>query len=187
MIFHPLPLSGAYLVEMEARRDERGFFSRTFCQREFEEHGLKAPVVQFNASFNHLKGTVRGLHYQMPPAAEVKLLRCVRGAVFEVMVDMRPDSPTYLQYCGFELTDKNLRMLYIPELFAAGHQALTDNSEIAYHTAEFYTPGYERGVRYDDPAIGIRWPLPLTRISAKDTSWPLLKETAEEVTNGHCR
>jgi dTDP-4-dehydrorhamnose 3,5-epimerase len=174
MLFNELPVSGAFVIDLEPRRDERGFFARTFCKCEFEEHGLKPPTLQFNAGFNHLKGTVRGLHYQVSPATEVKLIRCVRGGVYEVIVDMRPDSPTYLQCCGVELTETNHRLLYIPEMFAAGHQALTDNSEIAYQSSEFYTPECERGVRYDEPAIGIRWPLPPTRISDKDASWPLL-------------
>jgi dTDP-4-dehydrorhamnose 3,5-epimerase len=174
MRFTELPLSGAFVIDIEPRRDHRGFFARTFCREEFAAHGLKAPVLQFNAGFNHEKGTLRGLHYQTPPAAEAKLIRCVRGAVYEVIVDMRLESPTFLHYHGVELSEMNCRQLYIPEMFAAGHQALTDRSEIAYQTSEFYTPMYEQGVRYDDPAIAISWPLIPTCISEKDTNWPLL-------------
>jgi dTDP-4-dehydrorhamnose 3,5-epimerase len=133
------------------------------------------PVVsQCNITFTSRKGTIRGLHYQLPPASEAKLLRCVRGGIYEVLVDIRPGSPTYLEYIGVELTQENRRMLYIPEGCAAGCQALTDNAEMAYHASQPYTPGAECGIRYDDPAVNIQWPVPVTAVSEKDQAWPLL-------------
>lgn len=174
MIFHETKLNGAYIVELEKREDERGFFARAFCSREFEQHGLQPRVVQANTSYNHKKGTLRGMHYQVPPASEPKFIRCIRGAVWDVIIDLRPDSPTYLEYVGIELSAENRRAIYVPDMFAHGNQALTDGAELFYLVGEYYTPGCERGVRYDDPAVGIDWPLPATVISEKDMSWPLL-------------
>ena len=174
MRFIEMALPGAYVVELEERRDDRGFFARTFCVREFSELGLTTRISQCNLSFNHRRGTVRGLHYQAEPAAEAKLIRCIAGAIHQVLVDMRPGSPTYLQHASVELSAENRRAVYLPELFAAGVQTLTDNAEVMYQVSEFHTPESERGLRYDDPAIGIAWPLPVTTISAKDAAWPYL-------------
>lgn len=181
MIFTETELKGAFIIDLEERRDHRGFFARTFCAREFEAHGLKPTVAQCNLSFNHKKGTLRGMHYQIAPATETKLVRCTQGAIYDVIVDMRPDSPTYLSHIGVELTDENRRALYVPEMFAHGYQALTDGAEVVYQVGEFYTPGYECGLRYDDPRLGIEWPLAVTEISAKDAAWPLIESTFIEV------
>lgn len=175
MIFTQTSLAGAFIIELEDKPDHRGFFARTFCAQEFAEHGLKPTVAQCNLSFNHQKGTLRGMHYQITPATETKLIRCTQGAIYDVIVDMRPESPTYLSYIGVELTATNRRALYVPEMFAHGYQALTDGAEVVYQVGEFYTPGYERGLRYDDPILDIVWPLNVTEISQKDLTWPLLE------------
>ena len=172
MKFVPMPIPGAYIIDLEPIADHRGFFARGFCARTFAERGLTPVVGQCNISFNYRKGTIRGLHYQVPPAAEAKLLRCTRGAIYEVMLDLRPESPTYLEHAGVELSDDNRRLLYIPEMCAAGCQALTDRAELAYHTSAFYTPECERGIRYNDSAFAIRWPLAVSELSEKDKSWP---------------
>lgn len=174
MIFTSTKLAGAYVLELEEKPDDRGFFARTFCRDEFEAHGLKPDVAQCNVSVNHRAGTLRGMHYQVEPAAETKLIRCTHGAVLDVIVDMRPGSPTYLAHVAVELTRENRRALYVPGMFAHGYQALTDDAEVTYQVGEFYTPGFERGLRHDDPALGIAWPLAVTVISEKDASWPLL-------------
>jgi dTDP-4-dehydrorhamnose 3,5-epimerase len=174
MRFEATKLAGAYLIAPELKEDERGFFARTFCQREFAEHGLSPKVAQCNLSFNAKAGTLRGMHYQAPPMEETKLVRCTRGAVYDVIVDLRADSPTYLQHVGFELTEHNRLALYVPEGVAHGYQTLTDGAEVAYQVSEMYTPECERGVRHDDPSLCIRWPLPVTVISEKDASWPAL-------------
>ena len=171
MIFTETKLKGAFIIDLELRADDRGAFARTFCMKEFEDHGLKPSVAQCNLSFNYKAGTLRGMHYQTPPAAETKLVRCTKGAIYDVIIDMRPDSPTYKQHIGVELTAENHRALYVPELFAHGYQALTDGAEVVYQVGEFYTPGYERGIRYDDPVFGIEWPMPVTVISEKDAAW----------------
>lgn len=171
MIFRETPLKGAYLIELEPRSDARGFFARSFCAREFEEHGLKPAVAQCNLSYNHKAGTLRGMHYQLPPAAETKLVRCTRGAIYDVIIDLRPDSATYLQHFGAELSEENRKALYVPEMFAHGYQALSDGAEVSYQVSAFYTPGMERGLRYDDPAFGLQWPLPVSVISDKDAAW----------------
>ena len=176
MIFRETRLPGAFIVDLEPRTDERGFFARAFCQREFEAHGLKPVIAQANISFNYRRGTVRGLHFQHPPHAETKFVRCSRGAIVDVIVDLRPDSPTYLQHVAVELTADNRRGLYVPERVAHGYQVLEDNTETTYQVGEFYTPGAEDGLRYDDPRLGIDWPLPVTDMSDKDRRWPLLAE-----------
>ncbi|HZJ08674.1 MAG TPA: dTDP-4-dehydrorhamnose 3,5-epimerase family protein, partial [Trueperaceae bacterium] len=158
MIFQPTPLTGAYVIELEERSDARGFFARTFCAREFEEHGLKPTVAQANVSFNHLAGTLRGMHYQVPPAAETKLVRCTRGAIHDVIIDLRPESPSYLRHFGVDLSEDNRKALYVPEMFAHGYLTLTDGAEVIYQVGEFYTPGFERGIRHDDPRFAIEWP-----------------------------
>ena len=175
MKFTETKLKGAFTVALEPRRDHRGFFSRTFCAKEFETHNLKPAVAQCNLSFNYSKGTLRGMHYQLPPATETKFIRCTKGAIYDVIIDLRPDSDTYLQHIAVELSAENRLALYVPEMFAHGYQALTDNTEIIYQVSEFYTPNQERGLRYDDPALGIEWPLPISEISDKDANWDLLK------------
>lgn len=175
MIFNQTELKDAFIIELEEKRDHRGFFARTFCAQEFEAQGLKPVVAQCNLSFNYKKGTLRGMHYQIPPASETKLIRCIRGAIYDVIIDMRPESPTFLQHIGVELSADNHLALYVPEMFAHGYQALTDETEILYQVGEFYTPGYERGLRYDDPFFNIQWPLEVTEISEKDLNWPLMR------------
>jgi len=172
MIFEATNLKDAFVIDLEIRSDDRGGFARTFCAKEFEEHGLKPMVAQCNMSFNYKKGTLRGMHYQLSPAAETKLVRCIRGAIYDVIIDIRPDSPTYMQHFGIELTADNRKALYVPEMFAHGYQALTDDAEVVYQVGEFYSPGYEQGLRYDDPTFGIEWPIPVTVISEKDAKWP---------------
>jgi len=176
MIFTETALPGAFIVDLERRGDDRGFFARAFCQREFEERGLRPVVAQSNIAFNYRKGTVRGLHFQFPPVGETKLVRCTRGAIYDVILDLRPESPTYLQHVGVELTADSRRALYAPERFAHGYQVLEDDSEVTYHVGEFYTPEAEGGLRYDDPRLGIDWPLAAIDISDKDRVWPLLDE-----------
>ncbi len=172
MIFHETGVQGVYVIELELRSDERGFVARSYCANEFAEHGLEPAVVQANVSFNHKAGTLRGMHYQVPPAAETKLVRCTSGAIHDVIVDLRPDSPTYLQHVAVDLTAENRLALFVPRMFAHGYQTLTDGAEVTYQVSEFYTPGMERGIRYDDPALGIRWPRDVAVISEKDRSWP---------------
>ncbi|MFV0257979.1 MAG: dTDP-4-dehydrorhamnose 3,5-epimerase [Acidimicrobiales bacterium] len=172
MIFTETACAGAWILDVEERGDDRGFFARTFCRDEFRAHGLADVTAQCNLSFNYKAGTLRGMHYQLPPAAETKLVRCTRGGIVDVIVDLRPGSPTYLQHVSVELTADNRRALYVPELFAHGYQTLTDDAEIVYQVTEFYTPGYERGIRYDDPALALEWPLPVSVISSKDAEWP---------------
>jgi dTDP-4-dehydrorhamnose 3,5-epimerase len=172
MIFTETKLKGAFIVDVELKPDDRGAFARAFCAHEFEAQGLKSTVAQCNLSFNHKAGTLRGMHYQIAPACETKFIRCIKGAIYDVIVDLRPESPTYLQHIGVELTAENRRGLYIPEMFAHGYQALTDGAEVIYQVGEFYTPGCERGFRYDDPAFRLEWPLPVSVISEKDASWP---------------
>jgi dTDP-4-dehydrorhamnose 3,5-epimerase len=168
-------LKGSFIIDLEERTDHRGFFARTFCAKEFAAHGLKPTVAQCNLSFNYKKGTLRGMHYQIAPATETKLIRCTQGAIYDVIIDIRPESPTYLSHIGVELTAENRRALYVPEMFAHGYQALTDRAEVVYEVSEFYTPGYERGLRYNDPAFDIEWPLPVSEISQKDAAWPLFE------------
>ena len=180
MIFTETKLSGAFIIDLEQRGDNRGFFARTFCAREFEEHGLKTTVAQANMSYNHRKATLRGMHYQLPPAAETKLIRCVRGGIYDVIIDLRPESPTYMQHIGVELTQDNHRALYVPEMFAHGFITLADDVEVMYQVGEFYSPGYERGIRYDDPVFGIEWPLEVAVISDKDAAWPPFEPVTSE-------
>ena len=172
MIFTETALKGAYIIDLEKREDERGFFARTFCQEEWEAHGLINRVVQANTSYNRRKGTLRGMHYQRPPHAETKLVRATRGRVLDVIIDLRPDSPTYRRWVGVELSAETGRALYVPEGFAHGYQTLEDHSDVVYQVSAPYTPGAEGGVRYNDPAFDIRWPLPVTVISDKDAGWP---------------
>lgn len=175
MLITPVGILGVALVDLTLHEDERGFFARTFCREEFLAAGLEPTVEQCNLSYNHLAGTLRGLHYQVDPAPEAKLVRCTRGAVLDVIVDLRPGSPTYLQHVSAELTADNRRALYVPAYFAHGYQSLVDASEVTYQVSAAYTPGTERGLRHDDPALGLSWPLRVTSISAKDAGWPLME------------
>lgn len=181
MVFTETKLSGAFIIELERREDDRGFFARAFCQNEFSDHGLKPVIAQANIGFNKQRGCLRGMHFQYPPAAETKVVRCTRGAVLDIIVDLRPESPTYLQHVSVELTADNHRAIYIPERFAHGYQTLADETETSYQVGEFYTPGAEGGLRFDDPALGLTWPLPVSEISEKDAAWPLLAEVEPEV------
>ena len=172
MKFTETQLEGAYIVEIEKMTDERGFFARSWCQKEFEAQGLAPGVVQTNVSYNMKKGTLRGMHYQISPYEETKLVRCTRGAVLDVIIDLRPDSTTYKKWFGLELTADNYKMLFVPEKFGHGFQVLADDTEVTYQVSQFYTPGAEKGIRWDDPAFAIDWPFPVTVISEKDNSWP---------------
>jgi dTDP-4-dehydrorhamnose 3,5-epimerase len=181
MIFTETKLKGAYVIDVERREDARGFFARAFCQHEFEAHGLKPIIAQANVAHNRQKGTVRGMHFQIPPAAETKLVRCTRGAILDIIVDLRPESPTYLQHVAVELNEDNQRALYVPERFAHGYQVLSDKTDTSYQVGEFYSPPHERALRYDDPRLGLTWPLPMTVISDKDRNAPLLETWAERL------
>ncbi len=173
MIFTATKLPGAFIIDIERREDQRGFFARVWCQRELEEHGLVARVAQVNVAFTPRRGGVRGMHFQLPPAQEVKIVRCTMGAIYDVILDLRPESPAYRQWIGVELTADQRRMLYVPEGCAHGYQTLADESEICYQTSAAYAPELARGVRYDDPVFDIVWPLAVTSLSDADRSWPL--------------
>lgn len=174
MRFTETELAGVFVVDLEPIDDDRGFFARSFCTDEFAAHGLDPAVVQCNISFNVRKGTVRGMHYQAPPSAEGKLVRCTSGAIHDVVVDIRPDSPTYLRHVAVELTAENRSALYIPELVAHGFQTLADRTEVFYQMTAAYAPAAARGLRYDDPVLGIVWPLPVAAVSERDATLPLL-------------
>ena len=174
MRFETTGLDGAWLVQLEPRQDSRGFFARTFCVDEFHAHGLETEFPQHSISRSFVKGTVRGMHFQREPHAEVKLVRCLNGAIWDVIIDMRQDSPTFRQWRAFELSDENGCQLYIPKGFAHGFQTLSDNVEVNYLISEFHVPDAASGVCHDDPAFGITWPLPVTTISEKDLLWPKL-------------
>jgi dTDP-4-dehydrorhamnose 3,5-epimerase len=181
MIFSETKLRGAFVIDVQPHQDERGFFARAFCQHEFQAHGLNPVIAQANIGFNRRKGTLRGMHFQYPPAAETKLVRCTRGAIVDIIVDLRPESPTYLQHVAVELTADNHRGILVPERFAHGYQALEDNTETTYDVGEFYTPGSEGGLLYDDPALGLEWPLPVSVMSDKDRQWKALAEVEPEL------
>ena len=181
MLFTETKLKGAFIIDLERREDDRGFFARAFCQKEFAAHGLKSVIAQCNIGFNKKKGTLRGMHFQYPPAAESKLVRASRGAVLDIIVDLRPESPTYLQHITVELSADNHRGIYIPERFAHGYQALEDNTETTYQVGEFYTPGSEGGLLYNDPALKLEWPLPITTMSDKDAQWKPLREVESDL------
>lgn len=177
MIFKECSVSGAWVIEPTPHEDERGRFMRAWCLREFSEHGIDFVPVQANMGFSTHKGTIRGLHYQVAPALEAKLARCTRGAIFDVVVDLRPASPTFRCWYGTCLSADNGTMLYVPEGCAHGCQSMEDKAEIHYMTSAFYSPEAARGIRYDDPAFGIRWPLPVSSISDQDRRWPLVGQT----------
>jgi dTDP-4-dehydrorhamnose 3,5-epimerase len=183
VIFTETKLKGAYVIDLERRNDPRGFFARAFCQREFEAHGLKPIIAQANVAHNLRKGTLRGMHFQFPPAAETKLVRCTRGAILDIIVDLRPESSTYLQHIEVELNEDNQRALYVPERFAHGYQTLCDSTDTSYQVGEFYTPDAESGLMHNDPKLGLKWPLPVAVISDKDQTFKLLSEIEPELRN----
>lgn len=180
MIFTPLPLAGAFRIDLDRRKDNRGFFARLFCAEEFADHGLATTWVQCNTSFSRAEGTLRGLHFQRPPMAEAKMLRCLKGAVFDVMVDLRASSPSFGQWTALELTDENRSMAYIPEGFAHGFQTLSPDTELLYFHSQVYSPAHEGGLRHDDPYLGIPWPRPIADLSPRDTIHPGL-DTLEPI------
>jgi dTDP-4-dehydrorhamnose 3,5-epimerase len=177
MIFTETILKGSYEITLTPHGDSRGWFARTYCKKEFEQIGHQQEWVQLNHSFSSQKGTVRGMHFQHAPFAEIKMLRCIAGSVYDVIIDLRKDSPTFLKWVGTELSAQNKKMLYIPAGFAHGFQTLTDDVELVYHHTEFYTPAAEAGIRYNDSAINIEWPLGVSEISERDTNHPLIDST----------
>jgi dTDP-4-dehydrorhamnose 3,5-epimerase len=177
VIFKETELPGAYVIELERRNDARGFFARAWCANEFADQGLSTRLVQANLSFNVRNGTVRGMHFQLGPHAEVKIVRCTRGAVYDVIIDLRPDSATFKQWIGVELDADSRNAIYVPEGFAHGYQTLAPETETLYQVSEFYAPHAESGVRWDDPAFGIEWPDPRNAfLSEKDRNWPDFEE-----------
>jgi dTDP-4-dehydrorhamnose 3,5-epimerase len=181
MIFTETILKGAFIVDLERREDTRGFFARAFCQNEFKAHGLKPVIAQANIAFNIKKGTVRGMHFQFPPAAETKLVRCTRGAILDIIVDLRPESATFLQSAAVELNDENQCALYVPERFAHGYQTLRDNTDTSYQVGEFYAPAAEGGLMYNDSRLGLNWPIPVTVVSEKDQKFPPFEHVESEL------
>lgn len=177
MKFTPTRLYGSYIIDLQPVSDRRGWLARTFCKNEFAEIGHTKEWVQINHSFTNKKGTIRGMHYQLPPHREIKMVRCVAGAVLDIVIDLRESSETFLNWISVELNPINKKMIYIPEGFAHGFQTLTDNCELIYHHSAFYTPGSEGGIRYDDPLIDIQWPFPVTDISERDLLHLLLNES----------
>jgi dTDP-4-dehydrorhamnose 3,5-epimerase len=171
LIFTETKIAGAFIIEIEKKADQRGFFSRTWDVDICEAHGLNPRIVQANTSFTSQKGTIRGLHYQGAPYQEAKTLRCIRGRIFDVIIDLRPKSPTYLQWFGLELSAIEHKILYVPENIAHGFQTLEDNAEVTYQASQYYTPEAERGIRFNDPTINIKWPKPVSAISDKDRNW----------------
>lgn len=176
MIFTPIAVPGAYLIEIERWEDSRGFFARTWCQREFAAHGLCETFAQCNTSYSKTTETLRGMHFQRQPYEEIKLVRCIRGAVYDVIIDLRPTSPTFRRWVGTNLTAERRNMLYVPAGCAHGFFTLEDESEVFYQVSQLHEPAHESGVRYDDPAFGIRWPGAVQVISDKDRSWPDFSE-----------
>jgi|SRR6266702_2672545 len=181
VIISETKLKRAYIIDIERREDPRGFFARAFCQREFKALGLNPTIAQANIASNVRRGTLRGMHFQFPPASETKLVRCTRGAILDIIVDLRPESPTYLQHVAVELNEINQRALYVPERFAHGYQTLVDNTDTSYQVGEFYTPEAESGLMYNDPRLGLTWPLPVSVISEKDQNFRLLREVEAEL------
>jgi dTDP-4-dehydrorhamnose 3,5-epimerase len=176
MKFTESNLKGSFIIDPELNKDERGWFARTYCKNEFQQIGHSKEWVQINHSFTAKKGTIRGMHFQFPPYSEIKMLRCISGVVFDVIVDIRKESPTFLNWVGLELSAENKKMLFIPEGFAHGFQTLTDNAELIYHHSSFYVPGHEGGLRFDDKRLNIKWPCPVTEISERDSHHPHLTE-----------
>lgn len=172
MIFKETKLKGAFIIDLEKHRDDRGFFARTFCRKELEAQGLIADVAQANMSLSKVRGTLRGMHHQKSPFEETKLVRCTQGALYDVIIDLRADSPTFKEWIGVELTAANCRMLFVPRNFAHGFITLADDTEVTYMVSQFYSPGSELGIRWNDPQIGIQWPIAVQVISEKDANWP---------------
>jgi dTDP-4-dehydrorhamnose 3,5-epimerase len=181
VIFTETKLKGAFVIDLDRKQDARGFFARAFCQEEFKAHGLKPLIAQGNVAHNIRKGTIRGMHFQFPPAAETKLVRCTRGGILDFIVDLRPESPTYLQHVAVDLNEENQRALYVPERFAHGYQTLHDNTDTSYSVGEFYSPANESGILYNDPRLGLRWPLPVTVVSEKDQKFARFDEAESEI------
>ena len=181
MIFTETKLKGAFVIELERRDDERGFFARSFCRQEFQQRGMNPLIAQSGIARNRHKGTIRGMHFQFPPAAETKLVRCTRGALLDIIVDLRPESETYLQHEAVELDAKTMRALYVPERFAHGYQTLRADTVASYELGQVYTPSAEGGLPYDDPRLGLDWPLPVTAISARDRNFRPLDEIEDEL------
>ena len=175
MLFEKMNVEGLWIIRPQLVKDKRGFFARMVCEREFEAHGLPNRWAQQNIAYNHRKGTLRGMHYQLGDSAEIKVVRCTQGSIYDVVVDLRKASPTYLRWTGVELSAENHKMFYIPEGFAHGYMTLTDHVEISYLVSAFYAPGAESGIRYNDPKVGIAWPMEPDVISDKDSSWPYLE------------
>jgi dTDP-4-dehydrorhamnose 3,5-epimerase len=187
MIFTPTALGGAYLIDAEPFTDERGFFVRIWCEREFTERGLNPRLAQCSLSFNVKRGTLRGMHYQVAPYEEAKLVRCSRGAIFDVIIDLRPNSPTFRQWLSVSLTAENRRMLYLPEGFAHGFETLEDNTEVAYYISEFYAPDCARGIKWNDPMFGIEWPIEPSVVSPRDRDYPDFQYVDSGLTEGAAR
>jgi dTDP-4-dehydrorhamnose 3,5-epimerase len=181
MIFTETGLVGAYIIDLERRQDNRGFFARMFCQRELLAHGLKPIIAQGNVASSLKRGTLRGMHFQYPPAAETKYVRCTRGAILDIIVDLRPESPTYLEHVAVELTAENQRGLYVPERFAHGYMTLEDDTDTSYMVGEYYAPGFEGGLMYNDSRLGLQWPISVRSISEKDAGWRLLDEIEDDL------
>jgi dTDP-4-dehydrorhamnose 3,5-epimerase len=177
MNFEETTLKGAYVVSLQLLTDARGGFARTFCKKEFQQINHQKEFVQLNHSYNTFKGTIRGMHYQLPPYQEIKLIRCVKGAVLDVIVDLRANSPTFLQHVSVELSAENKKMMYVPENFAHGFQTLQDNSELIYHHTQFYAPQADTGIRFNDPMLKINWPLEPIMVSEKDKNYKLIDHT----------
>jgi dTDP-4-dehydrorhamnose 3,5-epimerase len=176
VVFTDIGLPGAFLIDIQPQEDERGFFARTFCEREFIDHGLEPRFVQCNVSLNHKRGTLRGLHYQAVPSAEAKLVRCTQGAIYDVVVDIRTGSPTYAKWVAVELTSATRRAVYVPKGMAHGFQTLTEEAEVFYQMSSFHEPAVARGIRWSDTELDIRWPLPPSSMSSRDAGLPLLRE-----------
>jgi len=174
MIFTATSLKGSYIIDLEPVKDERGWFARTYCKNEFNTIGHNKEWVQLNHSFTQQKGTIRGMHYQLPPFSEINLVRCIAGTVYDVIIDLRKESPTFLHFIGIELSAANKKMMYIPEGFAHGFQTMSDDCELIYHHSQFYLPGLEAGIKYNDPKVNIVWPLPVNNISARDNEHPMI-------------
>ncbi len=174
MNFMPTLLQGSFVIDLNVFKDNRGWFARTYCKEEFAQIGHSEEWVQINHSFTNTKGTIRGMHFQMPPFEEIKMVRCISGAVYDVIIDLRKESKTFLQYFGTELSAENRKMLYIPKGFAHGFQTLTENAELIYHHSQFYKPGVENGIRYNDSAINIQWPLKAENVSERDLNHPVI-------------
>ncbi|NGP76687.1 dTDP-4-dehydrorhamnose 3,5-epimerase [Balneolaceae bacterium YR4-1] len=181
MKFTETNLKGSYVIDIEKKGDNRGFFARAFCQNEFKKHGLSPTIVQGNIAFSKKKGTMRGMHFQYPPAAETKLVRCTRGKILDIIIDLRPESNTFLDHFSVELSEDNYRALYVPERYAHGYQVLEDNTETSYQVGEFYTPSTEGGLPFDDPQFNLSWPIEVTELSEKDSQWETFDKIKDEL------